>query len=141
MECMRPMHSLYNFVRLLSHQPFLHSMPFCTCPTRCKGGKDVSERTWKNHAPLQESQPAIPFSQNLSNFLDNMRSTRSQQEQSNGNHVEHSRSPPPGSSKNQRQRAATPEHDPATSPDPGPPHCQDSVELVFMSVSVDINSS
>jgi hypothetical protein len=101
-------------------------MPFCTCSTRCKGGKEVSERTWRNHAPLRESQasqPAIQFSQNLSNFLDSLSSTHPQQ-QSTGNRIERSRSPPPGPSRNQRQRVATtvstPEDDSAPLPDPGP---------------------
>ena len=28
-------------------------MPYCNCPGLCKGGKDVSDRTYRSHAPYR----------------------------------------------------------------------------------------
>ena len=36
-------------------------MPYCDCPALCKGGKDVSERTFRSHAQYRTSRLSDAF--------------------------------------------------------------------------------
>ena len=36
-------------------------MPYCDCPALCKGGKDISERTFRSHAQYRTSRLSDAF--------------------------------------------------------------------------------
>jgi hypothetical protein len=42
-------------------------MPYCNCPNFCKGGKQVTEKTYRDHASYQPSKLSDAFNEFIAN--------------------------------------------------------------------------